>query len=85
MKTFMAGDSFCITKTRKGRPRNLDIRKLVKNIEVTEDNKLEFVISQEEGKAGSKPAEILKAVLGLTDKEGLDLHILKIWQNSSGM
>lgn len=80
LKEFMAGDSFIITKTRKGRPRKLDIRKQVLNIKATENTKIELVLIQEENKAVAKPVEILKAVLGLTDNESLDLRILKVWQ-----
>ncbi|MGW8286598.1 MAG: TIGR03960 family B12-binding radical SAM protein [Desulfobulbales bacterium] len=80
LKEFMAGDSFIITKIRKGRPRKLDIRKQVLNIKATGNNKIELVLIQDENKAVAKPVEILKAVLGLTDNESLDLRILKVWQ-----
>jgi radical SAM family uncharacterized protein/radical SAM-linked protein len=82
LRDFMTGDSFIITKTRKGKPRKLDIRKQVMNLEVAGNNKLELVMVQEDGKAAAKPVEILKAVLGLTENESLDLHILKVWQKS---
>ncbi|MBW2506920.1 MAG: DUF2344 domain-containing protein [Deltaproteobacteria bacterium] len=79
LKDFLAAESFYITKIRKGRSRNLDIRNQVENIEVKEDGKLELIMLQEEGKAAGKPAEIIKAALGLTDEEVLVMRILKVW------
>jgi len=82
IKSFMAADAFTITKTRKGRQRMLDIRKQVESLVVSGDNSLELVLIIEEGRAAGKPVEILKAVLGLSDEESLDLRICKLWSKS---
>jgi len=82
LKSFMASDSFSITKNRKGRPRRLDIRKQVKSIDISRNNELEMVLLNEGGKAAGKPAEILKAAFNLTDEEVLDMKILKVWSKS---
>ncbi len=71
--------SFTIAKIRKGRKRLLDIRKQVESLDVTGEKNLEMVLCAEEGKAAGKPAEILQAVLDLTDEECLDLKMLKVW------
>jgi hypothetical protein len=79
LKNFMAEDSFIITKFRKGRARELNIRKQVDSITVSGNSELELVICQEQGKAAGKPAEILKAILDLTDEEIFAARILKVW------
>ncbi|MBW2484444.1 MAG: TIGR03960 family B12-binding radical SAM protein [Deltaproteobacteria bacterium] len=79
LKNFMAGDSFIMTKIRKGRAKELDIRKQVESITVSGNSELDLVICQEQGKAAGKPAEILKAVLDLTDEEIFAARILKVW------
>jgi hypothetical protein len=38
-----------------------------------------MILFSEEGKAASKPVEILKAVLDLTQEQSLDLAIIKVW------
>ena len=82
LKSFMESDSFTITKIRKGRQRILDIRKQVESLVVTGDNSLEMVLLSVEGKAASKPVEIIKAVLDLTQEQSLDIAILKVWSKS---
>ncbi|MFC1826459.1 TIGR03960 family B12-binding radical SAM protein [Thermodesulfobacteriota bacterium] len=83
LKKFMASDSFTIKKIRKGKQRILDIRKQVESLEVSGNNSLEMVLHTEEGKAASKPVEILKAVLELNQEQCLDIDILKVWSKSS--
>ena len=79
LNNFMAGDSFTIIKTRKGRQRMLDVRKQVKSLAVTGHNSLEMVLLSQEGRAAGKPVEILQAVFNLTEEECLDMNILKVW------
>jgi hypothetical protein len=42
-----------------------------------------MVLLSEEGKAASKPVEILKAVFDLTQEQSLDMGILKVWSKSA--
>ena len=79
----MNSESFIIEKFRKGKKRIIDIRKQVESLVESEKNTLEMILFSEEGKAASKPVEILKAVLDLTQKQSLDLGILKVWNKSS--
>ena len=81
--SFMQGESFTIAKFRKGRKRIIDIRKQVESLVKSGDNSLEMVLLTEEGKAASKPVEILKAVLELTQEQSLDMAILKVWSKPS--
>ena len=82
IKNFLDSESFAITKIRKGRQRRLDIRKQVKSMVISGDSSIEMVLLSEEGRAAGKPAEILKAVLHLTDEESLDMRIIKVWNKS---
>ena len=79
LKSFMESESFTITKIRKGRQRILDIRKQVESLVVSGDNSLEMVLFSVEGKAASKPVEIIKDLLDLTQEQSLDMAILKVW------
>ena len=79
LKSFMKSESFTITKIRKGRQRILDIRKQVESLVVSGDNSLEMVLFSVEGKAASKPVEIIKDLLDLTQEQSLDMAILKVW------
>jgi len=82
LQKFLASDSYAITKKRKGKERNVDIRQQVKSIEVLANGNLELVLRSEEGKSTSKPVEILKAVFGLSEKQGLEAVILKVWNKA---
>ncbi len=82
LESFMNSESFTLTKFRKGKKRVIDVRKQVESLAVSGNNNLEMVLFSEEGKAASKPVEILKAVLDLTQEQSLDLAILKVWSKS---
>jgi radical SAM-linked protein len=83
LESFMNSESFTITKFRKGKKRVIDVRKLVESLAVSGNNNLEMVLLSEEGKAASKPVEILKAVFDLTQEQSLDMAILKVWSKSA--
>ena len=79
LESFMKNESFIITKFRKGKKRVIDTRKQVQSLVQTGKNSLRMVLLNEEGKAASKPVEIVKAVLALTEEQSLDIGILKEW------
>jgi radical SAM family uncharacterized protein/radical SAM-linked protein len=79
IRSFMNSESLTIEKFRKGQKRIIDIRKQVESLVESEKNTLEMILFSEEGKAASKPVEILKAVLDLTQEQSLDLAIIKVW------
>jgi len=82
LQQFMAGDSFAVTKKRKGKERTVDIRQQVQSLDVVGNESLKMVLSSEAGKATSKPVEILKAVFNLTERQCLESAILKVWQKT---
>ena len=73
----MAGASFSIKKLRKGKVRTVDIRPQVERFVISGKNRVEMVMFSQEGRAASKPIEILKAVFNLTEEECLAAEILK--------
>jgi radical SAM family uncharacterized protein/radical SAM-linked protein len=79
LKSFMSNESFTLTKFRKGKKRQIDVRKQVYSFVIAANNSLEMVLHSEEGKAASKPVEILKAVLDLSLEQSLEINILKNW------
>jgi radical SAM family uncharacterized protein/radical SAM-linked protein len=82
LQRFLASDSFAVTTKRKGKERTVDIRQQVKSIGVLENGSLKMVLLSEEGKATSKPVEILKALFNLSEEQGLEAAILKIWSKA---
>jgi len=82
IKNFIKSESFTINKSRKGKKRLLDIRRLVESLIATGARSLDLVLLSQEGVAAAKPAEILKAVLNLHEEQCLDMSILKVWSKS---
>jgi len=79
LENFIKNESFTVTKFRKGKKRVIDTRKQVQSLVRTGNNSISMVLLNEEGKAASKPVEILKAVLALTQEQSLDIDVLKEW------
>jgi len=75
--TFMAGSTFTMKKLRKGKVRTVDIRPQVERFVISGKNRIEMVLASQEGRAASKPIEILRAVFNLTEEECLTAEILK--------
>ncbi|MDX2434177.1 MAG: TIGR03936 family radical SAM-associated protein, partial [Desulfobacterales bacterium] len=82
LENFMNSESLTISKLRKGKKHVMDVRKQVESLVESGNDSLEMVLISEEGKAASKPVEILKAILNLTDEQSLDMGILKVWNKS---
>ena len=82
LQQFMTSASCNITKKRKGKKSEVDIRQQVVSLDIVGTSRLNMVLCGQEGKAASKPVEILQEVLGITETQGLDAIILKIWSKS---
>ena len=74
---FISSDSFTIERLRKGRRKNLDIRPLVATIEPGSTTSVRLELISRSGTAGSKPAEVLGAVLELEEDTLLQLRVVK--------
>jgi radical SAM family uncharacterized protein/radical SAM-linked protein len=79
---FMAEENFIITRKRKGKDRAINIRQQVQRLDVLGNRTLAMLLRSEEGKASSKPLEILKAVLNLTERQWLEAEIFKVWSRA---
>jgi radical SAM-linked protein len=75
---FSGRQSFVISRLRKGRRREYDVRPQVKEFEQIGDAKVRLSLRHESGKATPKPLELLQAVLGISDDEVLRARVVKI-------
>ena len=82
LEKFMAGENFVVTKERKGKVRTVDIRQQVHHLDVLGNKSFTMMLRSEEGKATSKPLDILKAVCNLTERQVLEAEILKVWSRA---
>ena len=79
----MAEENFIITRKRKGKDRAINIRQQVQQLDVLGKKTLTMLLRSEEGKASSKPLEILKAALNLKERQCLEAEIFKIWSRAA--
>lgn len=70
-------DSLIIERVRKGRPKALDIGPLIKGINLAARNRILLDLINRSAEPGTKPAEVLAALLQLEEDEVLRLQILK--------
>lgn len=70
-------DSLVVDRVRKGKHKELDIRPLIKNIEIVSTQKIRLEIISRSAMVGTKPAEVLAALLQLDAQTLLNLHIVK--------
>ncbi|GAB4345015.1 MAG: TIGR03960 family B12-binding radical SAM protein [Desulfobulbaceae bacterium] len=74
--SFLAADSFPVEQVRKKKRRSLDIRPLVRDL-AEQDGRLVLKLVRREGTAGTNPGEVLRKVVGFSDKEALQARVLK--------
>jgi radical SAM family uncharacterized protein/radical SAM-linked protein len=79
LQGFLDKESVAVSKLRKGKMRLFDLRKQVTELNHLQDGSIELIQISEQGKASSKPMEIIKEVFGLSDDEILDARIIKLW------
>jgi radical SAM family uncharacterized protein/radical SAM-linked protein len=75
---FHGRQSFIISRIRKGRHREYDIRSQVQEFKMVGDAKVQVSLRHESGKASPKPLELLQAVLGISDDEVLRARVVKV-------
>ncbi len=76
---FLAADQFVIERIRKQKKRELDLRALVKGLELeSEDNRVLLLdLFHPHGSAGTSSREILEKVLGLSEEQSQLVRIVK--------
>ena len=78
---FMATDSFLVTRTRKRKTKEINIRPLIDALICREDGVLEMRVISRASEAGVKPLEAVAAILGRKQDDFLSSEILKTgWQ-----
>jgi radical SAM family uncharacterized protein/radical SAM-linked protein len=74
---FLTRESFPVDRYRKNRHKTLDLRPLVRRLEVTGEDILCLDLLSHQGRPAANPGEILEKVLGLSKQEALLVRILK--------
>nr|WP_275888427.1 TIGR03960 family B12-binding radical SAM protein [Desulfobulbus alkaliphilus] len=74
---FLARESFPVERLRKNRRQTLDLRPLVRRLEVGDTEVLLLDLLSHHGQPAANPREILEKVLGLSREEALLVRILK--------
>ena len=74
---FDSVDSLVIERFRKGRRKSIDLRPLIKGITISSRNQITLDLISRSAEAGTKPAEVLTALLDLDEAEIFTLQILK--------
>jgi len=72
-------EQFVITVVRKGKERAIDARPQVHDVTVRPDGVVELALWSETSRAGVKPLELLREVLGLSSREIHGARIVKAW------
>lgn len=76
-KDFLNSNTFTLSKTRKGKSRDIDIRPLIKTFEPSGVDSILLKLVNITALPGIKPIEALKAILNLDDHTSLNTRILK--------
>ncbi len=74
---FLASESHTITRSRKGKTREIDIRPLVSQGKLTAPNTLDLELITTAGQPGIKPQQILTLVMGLDEESTHNCLTLK--------
>ncbi len=80
---FLDKESVTVSKVRKGKLRQYDIRQQVGELSAQQNNTIELIQVSRQDKASSKPMEIIKEVFELTEDEVLDARIVKLWSTQA--
>lgn len=79
LAAFLAASAYEIKVSRKGRERLVAARELVRDLRLDEAGRLELQLVSAPSQPGLKPAELVRAVLGLSEAESAGLRITKVW------
>jgi radical SAM-linked protein len=76
-ENFINSTSFLISKTRKGKTKEIDIRPLIINFSITNPDLVQLEIVSASTQPGIKPLEALTEIFGLEKERSLQTKILK--------
>jgi radical SAM family uncharacterized protein/radical SAM-linked protein len=74
---FIKSDIFLVSKTRKGKTKEIDIRPLIKAFSITSSEMVQLEMISASAQPGIKPLEALTEILGLDKERSLQTRILK--------
>lgn len=74
---FIAGDELIISRVRKGKKRQFNIRPLITTFELINEDTLHMDVINRSGSPGIKPSDALQHILGITEAEALAALITK--------
>ncbi|MEE4136479.1 MAG: TIGR03960 family B12-binding radical SAM protein, partial [Desulforhopalus sp.] len=77
LATFIHATEFFVTRKRKGRVREIDIRPLITSISIIADDTVDLEMVTAAAEAGAKPIEAVTAILGLDRDTTMATRILK--------
>lgn len=81
LKSFLTAASFIISRKRKGRVKEIDIRPMIDTIEVVSITEITMKIITRSGSPGIKPLKALEHILGKSEEELLSSSVCKTdWQ-----
>ena len=73
---FMAADEFVITRTRKGKTRNIDIRPLISELSIHNEDTFVMRVITRTAEPGIKPSDALQHIFGMTETEALSYNFV---------
>jgi hypothetical protein len=81
IKSFLNSDSVIISRKRKGRIKQIDIRPMIETIELASVTDLTIEIITRSGSPGIKPLKVLEHILDKSEEELLTSSVCKTdWQ-----
>lgn len=82
---FLAAKSFMVTKIRKNKEKEIDIRPLIGELSQGENGEIDLVLLLEATRPGIKPREALAAIFALSDRQCQAMQLVKnSWQEIKG-
>jgi len=79
LAAFLAAESYEVRVLRKGRERLVAARELVRELRLDDSGRLELQLVSAPSQPVLKPAELVRAVLGLSEAESVGMRITKLW------
>ena len=76
--SFLEKDEFNWARYRKGKKKTINIRPLIKTIDLLDKNKIRMTVKNCAGQAGIKPQEFTKILFNLSDDELLQIKTFKL-------
>lgn len=77
VEAFLAAQQWLVSRIRKGKKKEVNIRPLITTCEITGDTALSLVIESRSGAPGIKPTEAAMQILGIDEQTALSASVMK--------